>query len=95
MPRICGTVWWLAGGAAGQMPRVILDPVAVADLLHHLQIEHRPLMQALRFQELALRFELGATEDELVLDAGDGELHPIARGDEVRLRVDGELVVLS
>jgi hypothetical protein len=56
--RIVGEVieqcrWRLAGGAAGEMPGVVLDAVAVADLLHHLEIEHGPLMQALRLEHLA------------------------------------------
>ena len=29
----------VAGAAPGQVPRVVLDPVAVADLLHHLEVE--------------------------------------------------------
>ena len=36
--------------ASRQMPRVILDTVAIADFLDHLHIEQRPLMDTLRFQ---------------------------------------------
>ena len=50
----------LARRAPGQVPRVVLDPVAVADLLDHLEIEHRPLVQAVRLEDLALRLELSA-----------------------------------
>ena len=37
------------------MARVVLDAVAVADLANHLEVEHRPLVQPLRFEQLALR----------------------------------------
>ena len=45
----------LARRAAGQVPRVVLDAVAVADLLDHLEIEHRPLVQPLRLEQPCLR----------------------------------------
>ena len=48
----------LARRAAGEVARVVLDAVAVADLPHHLEVEHRPLVQPLRLEQLALRFEL-------------------------------------
>ena len=41
--------------AAGQMARVVLDAVAVADLPDHLEVEHRPLVQPLRLEQLAFR----------------------------------------
>ena len=37
--------------AAGEVPGVILDPLAGADLAHHLQIEEGTLAQALRLEE--------------------------------------------
>ena len=40
------------------MPRVVLDAVAVADLANHLEVEHRPLVQPLRLEQLAFRLEL-------------------------------------
>ena len=48
----------LARRAARQMPRVVLDPVAVADLLDHLEIEHRPLVQPLGLERPARGLEL-------------------------------------
>ena len=48
------------GGAAGQVARVVLDAVAVADLLDHLEVEHRPLVQPLGLEHLALALELAA-----------------------------------
>ena len=83
----------LAFRASGQVPRVVLDAVAVADLLHHLQIEHRPLMKALRLEHLAFRFQLSAAPDELGLDELDRGPGFIARRHEMRLRIDGDLVV--
>ena len=49
------------------MPGVVLDAVAVSDLLDHLEVEHRPLMQPLRFEDLAFRFELLAIPRQLSL----------------------------
>ena len=50
----------LAGRPPGQVPRVVLDAVAVADLLDHLEIEHRPLVQPVGLEDLALGLELAA-----------------------------------
>ncbi len=35
-----------------EVPRVVLDAVAIADLLNHLEIEHRALIQALGLNHL-------------------------------------------
>ena len=70
--------WRCTGGAAGEVPGVILDPVAISDLADHLEIEHRPLMQPLRLQQLPLRLELPAVFFELALDRFDGALRSIA-----------------
>ena len=85
----------LARRAAGQVPRVVLDAVAVADLTDHLEVEHRPLVQPLRLQQLAFLFEISAVLLELLLDRFHRQLGPIARRDEVRLRVDRHLVELA
>ncbi len=45
----------LAGEPAGEVARVVLDAVAVADGLDHLEIEAGALMDALRLDEAALR----------------------------------------
>ena len=42
---------------AGEMPRVILDPVAEAHLLHHLEIVFRAHLQALRLEQFAVLLE--------------------------------------
>ncbi len=37
-----------------KMPRVVLNPVAIPHLLHHLEVKHRPLLYPLRLNELTL-----------------------------------------
>src|SRR5437899_9963594 len=49
---------WLAGQATGEMPRVVLDPMAVADRLNHLEIEHCGLEYSLRLHYATLLFLL-------------------------------------
>src|SRR5437016_6175323 len=83
-----------AGHPSRQMARVVLDPVAIADLADHLEIEHRPLMQPLRFEQPALRLEDAAAPGELLLDRLDRAARALARRDEVRLRIHRDLVVL-
>ena len=58
--------------AAGEVAGVVLDAVAVADLLHHFEIEHGALLQALRFDEFALFLEFPAPPLQLVADAVHG-----------------------
>ena len=48
----------LAGDATADMPRVVLDARAGADLGEHLEVELRALLEALRFQQLALPAQL-------------------------------------
>ena len=85
----------LARRAPRQVSSVILDTVAVPDLANHLEVEHRSLMEALRLEELAFRLERRSVPPELGFDRLDGFLGPIARGDEMRLRIDGNLVVAA
>ena len=47
----------LAGAAAGQVPRVVLDALAEAQLGQHLEVEARALLDALRLEQLALALE--------------------------------------
>ena len=47
-----------AGFAAGQMPRVVLDAVAVADFAQHLQVVARALLEPLRFEQFAVLAEI-------------------------------------
>ncbi len=57
---------------SGKMPRIILDAVAVADLLHHFEIEHGALVQPLRLDQLALLFQLRTPPFQLRVDAVHG-----------------------
>src|SRR6185295_16159084 len=52
---------------AGEVARVVLDPVAVADLPQHLEVEQRALLEPLRLQEAVSR-----PEERQALDAMDG-----------------------
>ena len=61
----------LAGRAAVDVPRVVLDAVAEADLLHHLDVEGRAHAQSLRLEKLALTIEFGEALGELGLDRAD------------------------
>ena len=71
--------------ASGKVPRVVLDAVAVADLLDHLQIEHGALVQPLRLDQLALFFQLRLPPLQLRADARHGALACLLRHHIVRL----------
>ena len=58
----------LARRAPVDVPRVVLDAVAEADLLHHLEVERRAHAQPLRLEQLALPLELGEPLGEFDLD---------------------------
>jgi hypothetical protein len=58
-----------AGRAAGQVARVVLDPVADAGGLQHLEVEIRALFQPLRLQQFALA-------DQLLQPLGSSALMP-------------------
>jgi hypothetical protein len=58
------------GGAARQVARVVLDPVADARGLQHLEVEIRALFQPLRLQQLALA-------DQLLQPLGSSALMPL------------------
>src|SRR5215217_6102761 len=65
------------------MHRVILNSSAVAGLLHHLDVVHRPLPEARRLEQLALAFEFMQSLLKLSLDIGDGDLQFIRGRDKV------------
>jgi hypothetical protein len=52
-------------------------------------------MQPLRLEEPAFSLEVAPPLDELLFDGLDGLLGPVSGGDEMRFRVDGDLVMLS
>ena len=51
-------IWPCTGGQAGQMPGVVFDSGAVADLLHHFEVVHCPGLEPLGLEELAFAAEL-------------------------------------
>src|SRR5262249_26591453 len=78
---------------AGQVACVVLDAVAVANLPDHLQIEHRALVEPLRLEQAAFRFQRATPPDELLLDRLDCPPRAVAWRDEMRFRIDRNLVV--
>ena len=93
----------LARLAARQVARVVLDALAVADLGHHLEVEARPLLDALRLDQLHLADEEVLLLVQLDLDLVDrGEhllppRHVVRRGEhrearDLLLQVPGQRV---
>ena len=82
----------VSGGAPGGRPRkrpaVVLDARAVADLLHHLDVEPRPGAEPLGLQQLALLAELLEPLVQLLADLVDRAVDPLLGQDEVLGRVD-------
>src|SRR5439155_26220533 len=85
----------VASGAAVQDPGVVLDPVAEAELAEHLHVELGALPQPVRLEQLALRFERGATSLELVADLHEGALDRRPVGGVVGGRPDAGVLALS
>ena len=59
----------LAGLAAGEVARIVLDAGAGAGGFHHLEVEQGALLEALGFEEAAGAVELLQARGELLLDA--------------------------
>ena len=78
----------LARRAAREVARVVLDPVAGARGLDHLDVEMGALLEPLGLQQLALAHELVEPLLELLPDLDDGLLERRARRDVVRVGVD-------
>src|SRR5207245_9851225 len=85
---------WLAGQATGEMPRVVLDPMAVADRLNHLEIEHCALVYSLRLHYAALFFQFHLPPGELFFDRLDGFVLGLLLHHIMGLRVDWKAHVL-
>jgi len=85
----------VAALAAGEVQRVVFDAVAETHLLKHLQVVVRAHADALGFKELPLRLKLRHAQIELALDAGDGRVEFVARGDVLVGRIEVELVQLA
>ena len=73
----------LAGGAAGERTRVVLDAVAVAELAHHLDVVLRALADALRLDVLLALLEEEKPLLQLLRDPLVGGLHLLLRHHEL------------
>jgi hypothetical protein len=80
--------------AALEDARVVLDPVAEAELLHHLEVVLGALAQAVRLEHLVLLLQLLDALLELVADLADGALDCRLGGDVLRRRPDRDVVEL-
>ena len=80
----------LARLAPRQVARVVLDALAEADLGHHLEVEARPLLDALRLDQLHLRDEGVLRLHELDLDLLDRVEHLLPARHVVARRKHGE-----
>ena len=85
----------LAVVPAVDVHRVVLDAVAVTDLLDHLEVVLRAHAQALGLEELAVRLEPREPLLQLGLDADDCLAHDLIAGDVVRGREHDELGQLA
>ncbi len=75
-------------------PRVVLDPGAEPELLHHLEVVLGALPQAVRLEHLPLALEHLEPLLELVADVDDRALDRRARRDVLRRRPDRDVVEL-
>ena len=80
----------LAGRGPREVAGVVLDALAVAHLLQHLEVEARALFQPLRLDQLASLDELVQALAQFVLDGGDGVDDAFARRHVMAAGVDGE-----
>ncbi len=84
-----------AGLASIDMPGVVLDSGAGADLTHHLEVITGTHPQPLRFQQLAAGFQFGQPQSQLGLNIVDRPLHALRAGHVVRRWEDVDLAVLA
>ncbi len=85
----------LAGQAAGQEARVVLDPVAATGRGDHLEVEIGALLKPLVLEQLALRLQLLEPFGKLEFDGFGGLFHRRPGCDVVRVRIDAHLVQLG
>ena len=72
-----------AGRPAGQMARIIFDPVAETHFLQHLQIVFGAHSQPLRFEQFVLRFEFNDPLLKLFADGAQRAIQLVRRRDEL------------
>ena len=77
------------------MARVVLDPGAVPELAHHLEVEGGPLAQAGALERPSLGLELPDPDLHLGLDVDDRLLELVGRRDVVGRRVDVDVLALG
>ena len=82
--------WRLAGLAAGEVARIVLDAGAGAGGFHHFEIEQGALLEALGFEEAAGAVELLQAGGELLADFLDGGRERGARRDVVGIGEDAD-----
>src|SRR6185437_7683503 len=70
------------------MARVVFYAATEAHLFQHLEVKHRPLMEPLRFQQLAFCDQLGLPPFKFCLDRFDRALERGARHNVVRLWIE-------
>jgi hypothetical protein len=80
----------LAGQTAAEVARVVLDAVAVAHGLDHLEVEAGALIDALGLDHAAFGFKLGNPLVELFEDGVDGLGLALGLDDVVALGIDGQ-----
>ena len=78
--------------AALNNPGVVLNSRAVPNLLHHLNVVHGALLDALGLDELALRLKLGHSLLQFLIDLLDGGIHLLLGGDVVGGGPHGDVV---
>ena len=84
-----------AGLAPGEVPGVVLDAGAVAELAHHLEVEDGALAEPGGLEDPALGLHLGGPLLHLGLDVDERLLELVAGRHEVGRRVDVEVVALG
>ena len=57
---------------AGEVARIVLDSRTTAGRFHHLEVENRALLEALRLKQTSGAIELFEPVAQLILNAGDG-----------------------
>ena len=62
----------------------------VTDLFHHLHVEHRALLEALRFDQLVRPAQFGEAQAQFLADMVDRAHQPVLRRHEVRAGIHGE-----
>ena len=85
----------LAGLAAIQMPAVILDPAAIADLQNHFQIVFRPGEQPLGFEQFPLAAQMHDLLIQFLADGLNGGVDAFLGHDVVNGRVNEDLLLAA